>query len=350
MTRPARMRDVAELAGVGTMTVSRVINGKLHVTEETRKRVFEAIEKLGYRPNQIARSLREQRSRQIGIIVPNLHDPFFAVCAQAVSLVAKECGYSVNIAMSYESPEIEFNEAMIMLHRHTEGLVVIPSAGNVTQLTSPEFRAIPIVSLDRPLDKRHFDSVVVENQNGARLAVRHLIAHGHRRIAYLGLSPDLYTIGARSDGYRKAMQEAGLALMIHWGNTSRPEMLATLRDLLSRSEPPSALFCGNNLTTRYALHALSELEVNVPESVALIGFDDFETADLLKPAVTVVRQPATDMGRTGANLLFDRLGAEGSQVPYRQIVLPVELIVRGSCGTHPKGAVNGIAAPLSLSA
>lgn len=328
------MRDVAELAGVGTMTVSRVINGHLHVTEETRKRVFKAIEKLGYRPNQIARSLREQRSRQIGIIVPNLHDPFFAFCAQAVSLVAKEHGYSVNIAMSYEKPEIEFNEAMIMLSRHTEGLVVIPAAGKVTQLTNAAFKAIPIVTLDRPLEKRRFDSVVVENEAGARLAVCHLIAHGHRRIAYLGLSPDLYTISARSEGYRKAMQEAGLSLDVHWGNASQPEMLATLRELLSHSPAPSALFCGNNLTTRNAMHALSELHVRVPESIALIGFDDFETADLLRPPVTVVRQPTTDMGRVGADLLFSRLRAKGQLDACKQIVLPVELVVRESCGTH----------------
>lgn len=338
------MRDVAELAGVGTMTVSRVINGNVQVSEETRKRVFKAIEKLGYRPNQIARSLREQRSRQIGIIVPNLQDPFFAVCAQAVSLVAQEQGYSVNIAMSYESPEIEFNEAMIMLRRHTEGLVVIPSSGKVTQLTSPEFGAIPIISLDRPLDRRRFDSVVVENKNGARLGVRHLIAHGHRHIAYLGLSPDLYTISARSDGYREAMQEAGLRIKIRWGNGSAPEMLVTLRELLGQKEAPSALFCGNNLTTRHALHALSELGVNIPEAVALIGFDDFETADLLRPALTVIRQPTTDMGRTGANLLFARLRAEGRQVPCEQIVLPVELIIRGSCGTHSGSAIQDVKA------
>ena len=338
MTRPARMRDVAELAGVGTMTVSRVINGNLHVTEETRRRVFEAIEKLGYRPNQIARSLREQRSRQIGIIVPNLHDPFFAFCAQAVSLVAKEHGYSVNIAMSYEDPEVEFNEAMIMLSRHTEGLVVIPSAGKITQLANLEFQTIPIVTLDRPLGRNRFDSVVVENEDGAHLAVGHLIAHGHRRISFLGLSPDLYTIGARFLGYRKAMQEAGLPLDVRWGNASQREMLEALRELLSSDAAPSALFCGNNLTTRHALHGLAELNVNVPKSVALIGFDDFETADLLRPAVTVVRQPTTDMGRIGAGLLFSRLRAEGRQVACKQITLPVELIIRGSCGTHRPSA------------
>ncbi len=330
------MRDVAKLAGVGTMTVSRVINGNANVTEATRKRVFEAIEKLKYRPNQIARSLREQRSRQIGVIVPNLHDPFFAVCAQAVSLVVKEHGYSVNIAMSYEDPETEFAEAILMLRRHVEGLVIIPSAGPVTRLTGPDLKAVPIVTLDRPLNGHTFDSVVVQNKDGARIAVQHLIDHGHSRIAYLGLSPDLYTIRARCDGYRQAMHHAGLRIDVHYGNATQAEMTATLRNLLRRRNAPSAIFCGNNLTTRHALHALLELKVSLPDAIAMIGFDDFETADLLKPAVTVVRQPATDMGRIGAHLLFSRLGPEGQIEAGKQIVLPVELIVRGSCGSHPK--------------
>src|ERR1700761_6504325 len=144
------MRDVAAMAGVGTMTDSRVINGTAHVTEDTSKRVFDAIAALKYRPNQIARSLRVQRSRQIGIILPNLQDSFFAACAEAASLVAKEQGYSVNIAMSYEDPATEFNEVMTMMLRQVDGLIVIPAAGSETQLTAPELSRLPIVTLDRP--------------------------------------------------------------------------------------------------------------------------------------------------------------------------------------------------------
>ncbi len=316
------------------MTVSRVINGSANVTEATRQRVFEAIERLKYRPNQIARSLREQRSRQIGIIVPNLEDSFFAICAQAVSLVAKEHSYSVNIAMSYEDPEIEFNEAMMMLLRHVEGLIVIPASSGATRLSSPEFKAIPIVTLDRPVGKDCFDSVVVQNKNGSRIAVQHLIDHGHKQIGYLGLSAKLYTLRARQDGYRQAMTKAGLRLNTLYGNASPAMMTGSLRNLLSRRGAPTALFCSNGLITRHALHALSELGINVPDAVAVVGFDDFETADLLKPAVTVVRQPTTEMGRIGAHLLFARLGAAGGEPAGKQIVLPVELVVRQSCGSH----------------
>ena len=316
------------------MTVSRVINGTANVTEATRNRVFEAIERLNYRPNQIARSLREQRSRQIGIIVPNLEDSFFGTCAQAVSLVAMEHGYSVNIALSYEDPEIEFNEAMIMLLRHVEGLVVIPARGSGTRLAGSEFRTLPIVTLDRPLSKDRFDSVVVQNKNGASIAVRHLIAHGHKEIAYLGLSDDLYTLRARQDGYRHAMTRANLTPVMLNGNSTQGEMSIALRALLAKNPAPTALFSSNGLTTQLTLHALSELKVAVPKSIALVGFDDFESADLLTPAVTVVRQPTKEMGRIGANLLFTRLTSDDPEPTTKQVVLPVELVVRGSCGDH----------------
>ncbi len=328
------MRDVAELAGVGTMTVSRVINGYQHVTEETRQRVFDAIAKLKYRPNQIARSLREQKSRQIGIIIPNLHDPFFAACAQAVSLVAKEQNYSVNIAMSYEDPETEYNEAVLMLRRHVEGFIVIPSSGSVSRLIEAEFSGTPIVTLDRPIPGHGLDSVVVQNKLGAQMAVRHLIDHGHEQIAFLGLSPRIFTIKARHAGYRQAMLRSGLQPQVIYGNATPTEMLATLRALMASKQMPTALFCTNNLITRHALHALSELNISIPKRMALIGFDDFETADLLRPAVTVIRQPATEMGRVGATLLFSRLAGDEDQARGEQIVLPVELLVRGSCGLH----------------
>lgn len=331
------MRDVAALAGVGTMTVSRVINGSAHVTEETRKRVFDAIETLKYRPNQIARSLREQRSRQIGIILPNLQDSFFATCAEAVSLVAKERGYSVNIAMSYEDPDAEFNEAMMMMLRLVDGLIVIPAAGFVSHLIAPELKTIPIVTLDRPAGKNQFDSVVVQNKSGARLAVQHLIDHGHSRIVYLGLVTNLYTLRARQDSYRQAMTRAGLESTIIPGTYSLTETTEAIRTVMSHPDAPTAIFCSNGLMTRYALHALSAMGVAVPDTVALIGFDDFETADLLKPAVTVVRQPTTEMARIGAEMLFARLAHEGAApAAVKKVVLPVELVVRQSCGTHPE--------------
>jgi LacI family transcriptional regulator len=205
------MHDVAGAAGVGTMTVSRVLNGSAHVATETADRVYAAIKKLGYRPNEMARALRGLKTRTIGVIVPYLYDPFFATCAHAISTAAKKKGYSVILATSNEDPEEEGSEAQLMLQRHVDGLVLIPSESRHSQLSRPEFHKIPIVTLDRPATDRRFDSVLVQNQSGAKLAAQHLIAeHGHTRIAYIALNRHLYTMKSRYEGYRRAMVDAGL--------------------------------------------------------------------------------------------------------------------------------------------
>jgi LacI family transcriptional regulator len=336
LNRPSRMSDVAKLAGVGTMTVSRVLSGSVKVSEETARRVFDAIATLNYRPNEVARALRDQRSHQIGVIVPNLVDPFFAICAQTVSVVAKEHAYSVIIATADEDADIEYNEASRMLRRQVEGFVIIPAAGGVSRIAGSEFSRTPVVTLDRPIDNSSFDSVVVENRSGSQLGVNHLIQHGHRRIAFFGLSRNLYTIRARFEGYRDALKKAGLKPEFYFGNSTQTEMIATIRGVLDGKNPPTAFYCSNNLIARNAVHALAYLKVRIPESVALVGFDDFETANILNPPLTVVRQPITDLARMGANILFSRLLNDDRTERGKHIVLPVELLLRDSCGTHQK--------------
>lgn len=336
MNRPPRMSDVAKLAGVGTMTVSRVLSGSVRVSEETAKRVYDAIAALNYRPNEVARALRDQRSHQIGIIVPNLIDPFFAICAHTVSVVAKEHAYSVIIATADEDVDVEYNEAIRMLRRQVEGFVIIPAAGGVSRIAGSEFNRTPIVTLDRPIENSTYDSVVVENRFGAQLGVNHLIQHGHSRIAFFGLSRNLYTIKARFEGYREAMKKANLKPEAYFGNGAQTEMLTTIRGVLDQKNPPTAFFCSNNLITRNAIHSLSHLKVRIPETVALVGFDDFDSANILNPPVTVVRQPITDMARMGANMLFSRLLNGDVSERGKHIVLPVELVIRESCGLRHK--------------
>jgi LacI family transcriptional regulator len=327
------MSDVAKLAGVGTMTVSRVLNHNVHVTEETRARVLDAIAKLNYVPNEVARSLRDHRTRQIGIIVPNLHDPFFAQCTHSINLVAKERTYSTVITTSDEDPATEFVEAKRMLRRHIEGLIIVPAPGK-SQLRDPEFERTPIVTLDRPVKGSSFDSVVVQNKRGAQLGIQHLIEHHHRHIVCLGLSRQLWTLKERLDGYHAAMRAAKLEPDVYAVTESQTEMLQTVRVLLGSTNPPTAFFCTNNLVMRNALHALSTLNVKIPEQIALVGFDDFEMADIIRPAVTVVRQPTDVLGRIAAELLFSRLSDRNQANRAKRIVLPVELVIRDSCGSH----------------
>ena len=329
------MSDVAKLADVSTMTVSRVLNHYPSVTDDTRKRVNQAIEQLQYRRNEVARSLREQTSRQIGIVVPNLYDSFFATCVHSISVVAKEHNYSVVIATSDEDPKTEYDEACRMMRFHVDGLMVIPSivSEGTPNLLDREFENLPVVTLDRPLKSSRFDRVLVQNKRGAQLGTAHLIGLGHEHISFFRLSRSLYTMRRRQQGYTEAMAEAGLRADISMVSDAPQDTLAALRERLNSKQPPTALFSANNLLTRYLMHSLQALGFHPPEPIALVGFDDFETADLLRPGITIVRQPTESMGRLAAELLFSRLGKSGDQSPAKRIVMPVELVVRGSCGT-----------------
>lgn len=330
------MRDVAELARVATMTVSRVLNDSAPVTEETKARVRQAIKQLNYKPNPVARSLRQAKSNSIGIIVPNFYDPFFATCAHAISLVAKKYGYSISVTISDEDAGIEFAEASLMVLNHVEGLAVIPAANGRFQLNRPEFHATHIVTLDRPVKGHRFNSVLVENQRGAKTAVEHLIEHGHGRIHYLGLSDRLYALDRRYEGYREAMALAGLQPGKHFTCGTEEETCALIQREMSRPNAPTAFFMGNNLVMRRALHAFSQLNIRIPEEVAVVGFDDFEMADIFKPSITVVRQPTLELGRVAAELLFGRLAEKDVSLSGEQITLPVEFVIRESCGCHPR--------------
>ena len=337
----ARMRDVAELAGVGTMTVSRVLSGSVPVSEETRSRVIAAIKQLDYRPNEVARSLRESRTRSIGIIVPNFYDSFFADCAHAVSVVAQQHGYSVMVTTSGEDVASEYHEASLMLRRNVEGIIVIPAYVGESQLTRPEFESIPIVALDRPIRGQtagsgNLSSVVVENRAGARRGTQHLIKHGHKKIAFLSLSNELYTLKERYVGYVEAMKQAGLTPEGYFSCLTQESTLEVFRSLRAQDNLPTALFISNNVVTQHALHALATLKIPIPKKMALVAFDDLTMFDIFVPPISVVRQPQQDLGRIAAEFLFARLQARNSgqtaNEESQRIVLPVDLLLRKSCG------------------
>src|SRR5579863_6048420 len=208
--RTTTMADVAQLAGVGKMTVSRFLSGSANVSKATSDRVQRAIRMLKYQPNELARSLRSVHSKTIALILPYLYDPFFATCAHAVSPVAIQHGYSVLTTTSDEKAEIEQKQASLMLRRRIDGMIIIPAPHDNDYLKDEMFSQTHIVTLDRPAPDPRFDSVVVNNRTGARAGVTHLIEHGHRKIAFLGLSKTLFSFQARFAGYKEAMTKAGL--------------------------------------------------------------------------------------------------------------------------------------------
>jgi LacI family transcriptional regulator len=342
MERKPTMNDVARVAGVGTMTVSRVLNGSANVTEETAKRVYHAIEKLGYRPNEMARALRSLKSRTIGMIVPYLYDPFFATCAHAVNMVAREHGYSLILTTSNEDAATEYNEVQSMLQRHIEGLVIIPTDIRKSRINQSELGRTHVVTLDRPVHDFRIDSVQVQNQSGAKRAVQHLITqHGHKRIFFLGFNKNLYTVRSRFEGYRRAMLENGLEPLSTFDCSTEEATAEIVTNALMGKNAATAFFTANNLTTRYVMRVLLERGIHVPEQVALIGFDDFELAEVLHPTLTVVRQPGPELGRVAANLLFDRMKRSEFPEEGSRVVLPVELVLRRSCGCKTRHSRPG---------
>ncbi len=348
LDRKPTMADVARLAGVGTMTVSRVLNDSAAVSDKTAERVHRAIRILRYQPNEVARSLRAVNTKTIGVIVPYLYDAFFATCAHAISSVARKHGYSVILTTSDENPEQERRQTDLMLRRQVEGIVTIPVAGNEESYFEQAFASMPVVTLDRPAPGAHFDSVLVPNRAGAKMVVDHLIGHEHKRVAFFGLNRTLYTMKGRYAGYRDAMTGAGYDPEPYIDCESSEKTIELMRSLLGSTKPPTAVFAANNLTMRYVLHAFNVLGIEVPRPIALAGFDDFELADVLHPALTVLRQPVYQMGEVAADLLFQRIRGEGGTAEGHRVLLPVELVVRRSCGCHvrsPHAMSDGLLLP-----
>jgi LacI family transcriptional regulator len=329
--------DVAQLAAVGAITVSRVVNGNGYVSIEKRKRINAAIKKLGYRPNQAARVLKGHRARMIGLIVPDLSDPFFGMCAAAVEEFAFERGYMTLIVASQRNAEVEKNEVDMMMGQNVAGLVIVPSLRNdrLELLTSV---GIPIVALDRPLEGVIADEVVVDNLGGARTAVEHLVWHGHKKIACIGYDRTFYSISQRILGYTNVLKSAGLKPIIY-DDASTPEAVGKIvRSWMRAKDRPSAVFSLNNVTTLRVLQSLQEAGLEIPDMIAIVGFDDFSLAPLLSPPLTAIRQPAQVLGTQAARLLFDRIdNAERDRGRTGvHMVLPVEFIIRTSCGCRTR--------------
>ncbi|NGN64479.1 LacI family transcriptional regulator [Streptomyces sp. A7024] len=328
------MKDVAARAGVGLKTVSRVVNGEAGVTPDTEQRVREAILALGFRRNDSARILRKGRTSSIGLVLEDLADPFYAPLSRAVEEVARAHGTLLINGSSAEEPAREQELVLAFCARRVDGLVIIPASDDHRYL-EPEIAAgIATVFVDRPAGRIDVDTVLSDSHGGARDGVAHLIAQGHRRIGFVGDHPQIHTAAERLRGYRTAMTEASLPVHGSWvsmGSTDPERVRTAIGAMLDGPEPVTALFAGNNRVTVTAVRMLRERARSAP--VALVGFDDFELADLLSPGITVVAQDPAELGRTAAETLFRRL--EGVHDAPKRVELPTRLIVRGSGEVPP---------------
>jgi LacI family transcriptional regulator len=324
------MRDVARTAGVSLKTVSRVVNGETTVAPELAARVQAAVESLNYRPHLGASMLRrnDRRTRTIGLLLEDVANPFSAALHRAIEDEAREHGMHVLTGSLDEDPQRERELAHAFAQRQADGLIIAPTGSDQAYLTS--VAPIPIVFVDRPGTGFAADSVLTTNTAGAAGAVRHLLAYGHRRIAYLGDYQRIPTASHRYEGYREALAAAGLPPMSAHELHDPAAAASAVGALLRGDDPPTALFSGQNLITIGAVGELRRLDRH--REVALVGFDDFPLADLLEPAVTVVAQDPAAMGRAAARALFERIG--GFAEPPRSLSIATRLIPRGSGEIH----------------
>jgi LacI family transcriptional regulator len=329
LRRPT-LDDVARLAGVGKMTVSRAINGHPYVSAEVAKRVQAAIRKLKYKPNAVAQMLTGRPSRIVGLVVPSLEDPFFSVLTQSVQETARQHNYQVWIAVSNSDVSIEKAEVDEMIGRAVEGLLLVSAKGDDPYLRSAASAGIPFVAIDRSLDKVLTDSIEVENYKGAREAVEHLIAHGRKRILCLGYDARQAPIAQRILGYRDAVQSARLPLLVEVLQDSSRALSESLDGILRKRGRIDAIFTVNNVSTLHALESLNNARIRIPSEVALIGFDDLDAWRVTNPTVTAVRQPIREIGSLAVRILLDRIQSTGKSAT--RTVLPTTLVLRRSCG------------------
>jgi LacI family transcriptional regulator len=325
------MKQVATLAGVGIKTVSRVVNHEPNVAEATAERVWQAVRSLDYHVDLQAGSLRraDGRTRTLGLLVGSVDNPFAGAIHRAVEDTAIQREVAVFASSFDDDPEREELAVKAFLRRRVDGLILTTVKRRPAYSRSLVDLGIPVVYVDRHPADSEFDSVTSDNRGGARAATAHLIAHGHRRIALLTDRLDIQTAAERQQGFFDALGHAGIP-------TTGTPVITELHDpgaaqhalgrLLASDEPPTAVFSSQNLITLGALHALRA--AGAQHSVALVGFDDLPLADLLQPGVTVVAQDPQRIGQLAVTRLFARL--EGDDTPAQNVVVPTELIPRGS--------------------
>jgi LacI family transcriptional regulator len=332
MSKPT-IEDVAKLADVSTATVSRVINKKGGVRKKTEDKILNAIDELKYYPNAVARSMVRKETKTIGIIIPDIKNPFFPLVVAGIEQKAQEKGYFTILSNTNESPIAEEEIIKVFMERGLDGLIITTSDENGLHLKPLIDQNIPLVAVDRSINNFEIDTVLVGNIDGSYQATRHLILHGHENIAIV-CGPQSTTPGyERYEGYKRALKEYNLTVKdeyVEEGNFKEESGYEIVKKLYSLKERPTAIFSSNNLMTIGCLKAMQDLGWKLGEEVSLIGFDDVDVATFIKPKLTVVSRPMQKLGEHAFNLLYERMNST-EEVSKKTHILSPELVIRESC-------------------
>lgn len=332
--------DVAKEAGVSPATVSYVVNnGPRPVALETKQRILDAIERLGYHPNAVARSLRLQRTSILGLILPDTQNPYFAEVIRGVEKVTFERGFSLLLCHSDYTLEREIHYTSVLQAERTAGVLWFPATGDSIPAQMLNEYGIPFVILDRIVGDFDFPAVITNNYHGGYLAAQHLIQLGHRRIGCIARPIDLYHSQERVRGFRAALSDYGVSIEEHYivrGGFQISDGRSAAHQLFNLAPPPSAIFTYNDFMAIGALRAAWDRQLGIPQDISIVGFDDIPQASYTYPALTTVRQPKFEMGHLGAELLLSII-TDDETFLKPPAPLEVELVVRESTGPLLKG-------------
>lgn len=330
----ASLKDVAKKAGVSIATVSRVLNNNPNVNPEIVSKVKKIIKSLNYRPNRVAQRLRvkDGNRKLIGLLVPDIQNPFYVEVIRGVEEIAHRNDYAVlmgNFAQEEEKHDMYLN---LMISESVDGLIVAPTHEKDSKVIGLIKNGFPIVCVDRGISDLEVDVVLVDNHKGAYDAVKHLIKAGHRKIAYLAGLQTIPTTIQRQQGFEEALKENNIPIrseFIKFGDSKQESGQKLARELLLMKDPPTAFFTGNNLITLGALETIHNMNLKIPDQVAIVGFDDMPWSISLNPPLTAVSQPGYEIGKRATNMLLNRI-AEPDR-PHAKVVLRTKLIIRNSC-------------------
>jgi LacI family transcriptional regulator len=345
MARRITIKDVAREAGVSPQTVSRAINDKGEIRPETQERILRIAKRLGYRPNRIARSLATRRSRNVGLVVPDVSNPFFASVARGIEDAAQHAGYNVFLCNTDENAAREIQAIHSLEAQRVDGLLVCSSRLSERELNEVADRFEPLVLVNRRIDRPQTGCVIVDDAKGMQQAVRHLLALGHRQIGLLAGPMQSHSGRERVKGYRQAMQAYGIRppqdlWQIHCAPQLEGGEIAA-RQLLQRAPELTALVGYNDLVAIGALHACAEKGLRVPEDCAVVGCDDVLLAGLVSPALTTIHIPTYALGKQAMDLLLEMIegdpgrggeptGGKGSGHPPARLIVSPHLVLRDS--------------------
>lgn len=324
----ASIRDVAEHAGVSIATVSHVLNDTRPVSAATTGRVNAAVEALGYRPNRVAKSLRTSRSTTIGMLVPDNANPFFAEMARGVEHAAFDRGYNVMLCNTEGDADKERRYGDALIENRIAGVVLITADRTSRLVDDLHAAGVPVVVLDRDLDRVDVDAVLPRHHDGAVAATEHLVGVGHRRIGCIASETGGTAATERLRGFREAIEEAGVESVLAFGDFQYEGGHQAARELLAAPDSPTAIFACNDLMAIGALRAAQELGLAVPNDVSIVGFDDVAQASYTAPALTTVAQPTERIGAIATELLLRRID-DPTATPDQRYV-DTELVVRES--------------------